>query len=173
MKISTFALIGAAVLAGSAALAQPDETADVLYVREAMQAHVNPAIVEIWDVGNNAMNEEGGIDPALMDEARWSALANAAGKLEQAGRKMAAAQTLRAAREDNWATDEFEVSMDQVQAALNADPESFRRLAADFAEHNATLKAAAETQDAAAAGTLVAQMDAECATCHAQYWYAE
>jgi hypothetical protein len=28
-----------------------------------MQDRVNPAMLAIWDVGNNALNDDGGIDP--------------------------------------------------------------------------------------------------------------
>ena len=173
MKISMSAMIVAVALAGTGALAQQHEQAEAFHVREAMQTVINPAIMAIWDIGNNAMNEEGGIDPALMDPAKWSALAEAAGALEATGHDMAGAQTLRAAGEDNQAVEDFEVTMDQVQAALDADPEGFRRLAATFATHAGELKAAAEAQDAVAAGELVAGMDAACAECHAQFWYAE
>jgi cytochrome c556 len=148
-------------------------SSDPYYVRHAMQAEVNPAIMAIWDVTNNAMNEEGGIEPALVDEAQWNALAQSSAVLESSGREMEAAPELRAAHPDNWATSEHEVTMDQVQAALDADPEGFRRFAAEFADHSARLRLAALARDAATTGELVAQMDATCASCHAQYWYAE
>jgi cytochrome c556 len=173
MKKTTFALLGATLLAGGAAPAQTSGSAEPFHVRETMQQQVNPAIMEIWDIGNAAMDEAGGIDPALMDDAKWSTLAAAAGRLEESGRQMAAAQQLRAAREDNWATEDFEVTMEQVQAALDADPAAFRSLAADFAEHVGELEAAAEAKDFSRTSELVAAMDAECAACHAQFWYAE
>ena len=143
------------------------------YVRHAMQAEVNPAIMAIWDVTNSAMDESGGIDPALVNEAQWDAVAESSAVLESAGREMATATELRAATPENWATGEYEVTMDQVQAALDADPEGFRRFAAQFADHSARLKRAAQSRDAATTGELVAQMDAVCAACHARYWYAE
>jgi cytochrome c556 len=168
-KASAFAALAAIFAACAAAQGEGEP----LHVREVMQQQVNPAIMEIWDVGNNAMDEAGGLDPALMDDAKWATLAEAAGTLERSGQDMAAAQVLRAAHGDNQATEDFEVTMDQVQAALDADPEGFRRFAADFAEHVAALKVAAEAKDVAAASELVAGMDAQCAACHAQYWYAE
>jgi len=143
------------------------------YVRHSMQAQVNPAVTRIWDVGNAAMDDTGGIDPALMDDAQWKRLAEASAALEASGRKMAAAHTLRAAEPENWATEEFAVSMDQVQAALDADPEQFRQLAAGLAEHAAQLNAAAQARDAGRAGEIVAQMDSICAGCHTQFWGAE
>lgn len=157
--------------------AAPQTAADAggepYHVREAMLNEVNPAIMVIWDVGNNAMGETGGLDPALMDDTRWNALAEASAALEQAGHAMAAAGPLRAAREGNWATEDYEVSMDKVQAALDADPDGFRRFAAEFSESVAALGAAAQARDIAAASDLVAGMDGECAACHVQYWYGE
>ncbi len=144
-----------------------------LYVRHAMQTQVNPAIVAIWDVSNNAVDENGGLDPALMTPASWDALANGAAALAAASDRMAAASDIRAAAVGNLATDEFEITMDQVQTYLDADPQGFRDLSASFATLARTLESAARNRDATNAGELVAQMDAECTVCHARYWYPE
>jgi len=91
---------GAALLAGGLAGCKQDAgeaTADALVVRTAMKQQVNPATLAIWDIGNNAMGDDGGIDPAKMDDARWAALADHAGKLGEAARMMAGAKALTAA----------------------------------------------------------------------------
>ena len=171
-------LIVSTIALGACATTTADNTiaaanAEPYYVRHAMQAEVNPAIVAIWDIGNAAMDETGGLDAAQMDASRWSALVEAAEQLEAAGRDMATAQIMRAAHPSNMTTEEYEVSMEQVQALLDADPEGFRRYGAEFADHAARLQAAAIANDAAIEGDIVAGMDAACAACHAQYWYAE
>jgi len=157
----------------ASASAEAAPAADPLYVRQVMQQRINPAIMGVWDVGNNAMNEEGGIDPALMDDAKWSALQDAAARLASAARDMAAAQAIRAAHPGDSGVAEGEVTMAKVQQLIDADPAGFRQAAADQAAHAEQLANAAASQDAAAAGPLVAEMDGVCESCHARYWYAE
>ena len=141
IKSSVFvASAGLAVFAASA-LTQ----SAALDVRATMQTEVNPAMLAIWDVGNNALNVEGGIDPALMDAEKWARVAQAADQLAAAGKAMAAAEGYVAAAPDNG----------------------------EVAEHSGRLAAAARAKDAKAAGELIAGMDGVCESCHARYWYPE
>src|SRR5690606_760409 len=142
-------------------------------VRAAMQDRVNPAMLAIWDVGNNAMNDTGGIDPALMDADKWASVAASAEQLAAVGRSLVAGQCLVVAAHDPREVAEGEISMEAVQGYLTADPETFRLLAGQFADHADKIAAAAKAQDAATAGELINQMDAVCESCHLQYWYPE
>jgi hypothetical protein len=144
-----------------------------LYVRDAMQNEVNPAIVAIWDVTNNAYNDDGELDASLISPEQWNSLAEQAGVLAAIGDRMAAASELHAASEGNWATGEYEVPMDQVQGNLDADPQGYRDMSVGFAALSRNVAAAASAMDLQAATDLVGQMDSECAACHQQYWYAE
>ena len=63
-------LIGAALLLGAGMTAAAAES-DMLYLRTTMKEAVNPAIFGIWDITNNAMSDDGGIDPKLMNDAKW------------------------------------------------------------------------------------------------------
>lgn len=142
-------------------------------VRAAMQQGINPAMLAIWDVGNNAMNDSGGIDPALMDAEKWTRLAESAEQLAAVGHALAAGEEFIAAAPDNREVGEGEITMDAVEAYLTADPETFRLLSAQFADHADKLAVAAKARDAATTGDLIAGMDAACESCHAQYWYPE
>lgn len=170
MKLSLAA--GSAALAFFAATAV-GQTAAPLDVRAAMQQRVNPATLAIWDVGNNAMNDEGGIDPAQMDDAKWAQLAKAAGDLSAAGEAMASAGAYLAAAPDNTEVGEGEVPMEAVQKHIDSDPKLFGQMAAAMAAHADKLSAAVEAKDAAAAGDLIAAMDGVCESCHARFWYPE
>jgi len=162
LPVVALCVAGAAVAQGGA-----------LHVRETMQNHINPAILAIWDIGNNAMNEDGGIDPALMDDAKWAALADAAGTLATESRAMAAADTLTAAQPGNDTVNDGEITMADVQRFLDGDPDGFRALAAAQADHADRLIAAANAKDAASAGELVAGLDGVCEDCHSRYWYPD
>lgn len=159
-----------AACASVAAQSQADEP---LYVRQVMKLKINPAMIGVWNVGNNAMDEEGGIDPALMDDATWTALNQSATKLAAAAREMASAQSVRAAHGDDSTVAEGEITMAKVQQLIDADPAGFRQAAADQATYAEKLAAAAAAKDAATAGPLVADMDGVCESCHARFWYGE
>ncbi len=143
-----------------------------LYVRHAMQAEVNPAIVGIWDVTNNIFTDAGEQDASLITDEQWVSLAENAAKLAATGERMAAAGDIRSAAPGNMATGEYEVAMADVQGFISADPQGFRNMSASFAELSRNLETAAVARDGATMLDLVAQMDSECAACHAQYWYA-
>jgi hypothetical protein len=142
-------------------------------VRAMMQQHVNPAVMSIWDVTNNAMDDDGAIDPAQMDAAKWRQVAEGAERLAASGREMAAATAFVAAAPGNTAVDQGEIPMAQVQRQIDSDPRLFRLMATAQAAHADRLAAAAGAQDAEAAGELVAGLDSVCESCHARFWYPE
>ncbi|AKH43986.1 hypothetical protein FHS61_001301 [Altererythrobacter atlanticus] len=167
--------IGAAALAFAASGLVAQTVADdgALRIRAVMQDAVNPAILTIWDVGNNAMSDDGGIDPELMTDESWDRLAHASAELVEASRMIAAADKISAAAPDNMGTAEGEISMEDVQRYIDNDTDGLRELALEQAAHAEKLLAAARAKDAATAGDLVAGMDLVCESCHARYWYPE
>lgn len=168
---TTLAAFAAACAAQDTGASSPQ--GEPLFVRDSMQNEVNPAIVAIWDVTNNAYNDDGELDASLISAEQWEGLAAQANALAAIADGMAAASELHAASEGNWATGEYEVTMDQVQANLDADPQGYRDMATSFAALSRNVAAAASAMDLQAATDLVGQMDTECAACHQQYWYAE
>ncbi len=142
-------------------------------LREGMVEQVNPAMLAIWDVTNNAMADDGSLDPARIDDAGWAAIADQANRLAAFGHDLAAAETVQVAAADNMATEEYEIPMSRVQVLIDRDPDGIRALAAAFAQRGEDLHAAAEARDVATASELVNGMDAVCESCHMQYWYAE
>ncbi|OJU61264.1 MAG: hypothetical protein BGO08_00020 [Altererythrobacter sp. 66-12] len=169
IKPSVFVASTALAFVAASALAQPA----TLDVRATMQQRVNPAMMAIWDVGNNALNDEGGIDPKLMDGAKWAQVAEAADQLAAVGKDMAGAQGFIAAAPGNSEVGDGEITMAAVQQHIDGDPAGLKQMAAAFADHAQRLATAARAKDAATAGDLIAEMDGVCETCHARYWYPE
>jgi cytochrome c556 len=165
--------ISVIALAASAASTASSQDAPPLDVRHAMQQEVNPAIVRIWDVTNNALDDSGNLDPALVGDEGWAQIASAAADLAAATDRMAAAQSFVAADPGNWMTEDYEVPMDVVQASLDAEPAGFRAFAAAFSRTARELEAAATARNLATTSEIVGRMDAECAGCHTAYWYPE
>lgn len=166
LALSCLALLASASVAVSQAPAPLD-------VRHAMQAEVNPAIVAIWDVTNEALDDNGNLSPALISDAGWTQIADNAAKMAESTERMAAAQSFIAASPGNWATEDYEVSMDVVQASLDAEPAGFRAFAAAFAVKARELESAARARDAARMTEIVPAMDGACAGCHSAFWYPE
>ncbi len=173
IAVSVIALFGLGAYAGQAAT---QDQASFVDVRATMTGPVNSATMEIWDVGNNAMSDTGGIDPALMNESTWLRLATAGDRLAAAMHSMASADVIVSAAITDGEEPPAEpgtVSMADVQRYIDADPVAFKALAEGMAKHAEELAMAARFQDAEAAGELVAELDLVCETCHSQFWYPE
>lgn len=167
------ALLAAALgLFAAAALANGGEP---LHTRQAMVDGVNPAALAIWDVTNAAMNDEGGLDPALIDAEAWGKIEDAARMLETYGKRMAEAEVIVAGGPDlvSGEVPPGVASKAQIQAMIDADPDGFRAVSADMAGQAAELVVAARTRDAAAAGDLASAIDGACQACHTRYWYLQ
>ena len=171
-KVSSAVIVAALGVVAVSACKQ-DAAATPVEVRAAMQQQVNPATMAIWDIGNNAMNDAGGIDPALMDDAKWAKLAESAGQLSAAGRALAAGERFIAASPEAAEVAEGEIAMADVQKYLDADPQGFSQMGAALADYADKLAAAASARDVKAAGDLVSGMDQVCEGCHTKYWYPE
>jgi hypothetical protein len=173
MRILAMAAAPALLLTLGAA-PMPAEDDGTLYIRSHMQGPVNDATNALWDIGNNAMDDEGGIDPAQMDDAKWERLIQAAGLLELSGQKMAETPTIKAAFPGHEKDVEpGAYSMADVQSYYDADPQAFRLMAQNLAAHAAKISAAAKAREAKQAGLLVGELDQVCEACHAKYWYPE
>ncbi|MGC1269230.1 MAG: hypothetical protein WA842_01395 [Croceibacterium sp.] len=162
--------IGAALLLAAGGAAAED---DVLHVRTAMKDQVNPAIFGVWDITNNAMGDDGGIDPKLMDDAKWATVEARARDLATASHAMAHATTIQATAPGDDKVEAGAVSMAAIQGYIDAEPAVFRAFATAQAQHAEKLAEAAKAHDAATAGELVAGLDGVCEACHAKFWYPE
>lgn len=169
-----------AILAALGALAScqtvgPPARGREIDTRVAMVAGVNPAAVAIWDITNEAMDEDGEIDPMRMDDEAWARLREAAELLEDWSRRMAEAEAIRAAGPDlvGGEVPEGVASRAEIQAMIDADPAGFRAEARDLAERARLLVAAARARDLAATGHRAGEIDAPCQGCHTRYWYKQ
>ena len=171
IRPSTFLFTGALSLFAVVACTQP--AVAPFDIRATMQGRVNPAMLAIWDVGNNALNDDGGIDPALMDDAKWAKVAEEADKIVAAGKDIASAETFLAAAPANSTVGEGEITMAAVQQHIDGNPDGLKQMGAAFADHAGRIAAAARAKDAKTAGDLISQMDQVCESCHLEFWYPE
>jgi hypothetical protein len=172
IKASTAILVTAIGVFAVSACKQEAEAAP-LDVRATMQGEVNPAMTAIWDVGNNALDDNGGLDASLLDDAKWTTVAENADKLAAAGKAIAEADGFVAAAADNSTVGEGEITMAAVQGHIDGNPDGLKQMGAAFADTGTRLAAAARAKDAKTAGDLISGMDQVCEDCHLEYWYPE
>lgn len=170
-------LATAAILAAAAAIGWQATSAKVtsaaVDVRANMVEGVNPAALAIWDVGNAALNDDNGLDPAQMNDAAWAKLHENAVTLGTYAHRLASAKVLRATGPDliGGKVPEGVASREQIQAMIDANPAGFRASAAELERYANGIAKAAKARDIKTAGELVFTFDSNCQSCHERYWY--
>jgi cytochrome c556 len=164
--------IGLACAIGTAAFAAAP-TGEAVDVRSNMVEGVNPAALAVWDVGNAAIDDSGGLDPAQMDAVAWAKVREAAQSLGTYAHRLASAKTIRASGPDlvGGKVPEGVASRAQIQAMIDANPAGFRAWAAALEQQAKGLAAAAGKHDLKTAAGLIASFDQPCQACHENYWY--
>jgi hypothetical protein len=157
-----------------AGCSKAEKTPEPVTVHEVMLNTVDKHADELWDVTNAAIAEEGGIDPAKMDDKRWDDVARLATEVEGGAKQLAALEHPKAVKPGVKIADEdvpFGDSGASVQANLDKNPELFREYAGTLATHMHDMAEGAKKHDAAVVGPLVDQLDQVCESCHLDYWY--
>lgn len=170
------ALLAAAMLAGCQTTPPaPAVAVKVVDTREAMVAGINPAAIAIWDITNAAMDDSGEFDAALVDDAAWADIAEAAKSLEFYSHLMAQADELRAGGPEITGNEvpPGVATREEIQAMIDSDPAGYRAMSTAMGMQATALAAAAQAHDGAAVSDLVNRMDAACQTCHVRYWYKQ
>jgi cytochrome c556 len=167
------AAVVAAVLAGCQTIAAEPTAPDTVDVRQNMVEGVNPAALAIWDVGNNAADENGELDPAQMDAAAWAKVREAAQSLSTYAHRLATAKVIRASGPDlvDGKVPEGVSSREQIQAMIDANPAGFRAVAGTMEEQAKALASAAGERNLEKTSQLISGFDGTCQACHQSYWY--
>ncbi len=123
-----------------------------------------------------ALDDQGGVDPAKLTEEHWGTLESAAAGLRDAGLALRAGpvQVVAAPGEAIEGEDApGALGAAEVQARIDQDPAGFRAQAGALLTRLETLAAASNAHDAAAMWEVALDLDAACSGCHMQYWYPE
>jgi len=167
------------ILAGSIAviacqtLAAPPRPTTSVDVRANMVEGINPASLAIWDVGNAAMDDSGGLDAVQMNDAAWSKVRESAQTLATYAHRLGTAKTIRASGPDlvDGKVPEGVASRAQIQAMIDANPAGFRASANNLEAQAKALADAAGKRDLKTTGALISSFDQACQACHQNYWY--
>ena len=173
MKISCHYFMGAlGLIIASSAVAQ--ETAKV-NLQLTMQTKVNPQGLALWDVTNNAQDDNGNLDPKKITAEKWAKLLEIGASLEQAGKALATGKVIAAAPgaklQDEGGPGSSKAA--DVQRYLDTKPDVFRQQARQLQKTGVDVSAAAKTHDAKKLSALSDSLDGVCEACHQIFWYPQ
>lgn len=153
---------------------EPEDNARTFH--DVMKADIDLSADRVWAVGNSAIGDNAGIDPAKMTDAKWTELAAGAEAVRRAALEIAAMDPVVLAKPGVKIADEDIPgghSAAQVQARFDGDPQTLRDMADALAAHTGDLAEAARAHDYLRAGALVDRLDSVCESCHLEYWYPD
>lgn len=130
----------------------------------------------IWDVGNQAQDDQGNPDASKLAAADWTKITDAAAKAKQASQTLARADYVQAAAAGVKIEGEGNsgaLGAKQVQALIDKDPAAFRAMSQALATSMDQIGAAAKAKDAAQLFEVSGALDQVCEDCHMKFWYPE
>jgi cytochrome c556 len=150
--------------------AAPANLHDLMKDVVAVQAQV------IWDVSNEAQDDQGNPDASKLAAGDWTKIMDAGQKVRQAAQTLAQSEHVIAAAPGVKIEAEGNpgaFGAQQVQAAIDANPAEFRAYSKALATSMEQVVAAAKAKDAAKLADVSGTLDQVCETCHVKFWYPE
>jgi len=171
MKPLAYVLGSAAMLIAAYEVHSAAAPADV---HALMKDVVAPQTQVIWDISNEAQDDQGNPDASKMTAAGWNKIIAAAEKVKQASQTLAKADHAIAAAPGvkiEGDGNEGVAGAKQVQAAIDKDPAEFRTRATALATSMDQIVAAAKAKSAAKVFEVSGVLDQVCEDCHQKFWY--
>lgn len=171
---STLLLLGAGLACVGAVAAESSAAPnlhDLMKKVVAVQAQV------IWDVGNNAQDDQGNPDASKVKPADWNKLIAAAAQVKQVSQSLATAPHVIAAAPGQKLDGEGKTpgafGAKQVQAAIDANPKLMQAFAQALGSSMDQIGAAAKAKDAHKLFDVSGSLDQVCEQCHVRFWYPD
>src|SRR5690242_15222359 len=175
MKTTLF-LLGGTLMFASAHGGNAAPAAAAPNLHDLMKTVVAVQTQVIWDVGNQAQDEQGNPDASKLKATDWGKVVTSGGKVKQAMQTLAQADHVMAAGPGQKLDGEGSpgaFGAKQVQAAIDANPKVFRAFAQALIVSMDQIVAAAQTKNAAKLFDVSGRLDQVCEDCHMQFWYPE
>ena len=169
----------ACVLGCSAMLVAPHEVHSAAAPADLHDLMKNVVAVQtqvVWDIGNQALDDQGNPDASKLAAADWTRIIDAATKVRQASQTLARADHVQAAAPGMKIEGEGNsgaLGAKQVQALIDKDPAGFRAMSQALAGSMEQIGAAAKAKDAAKLFEVSGALDQVCESCHMKFWYPE
>jgi cytochrome c556 len=171
VKYRWVALAGLLTFVAAAQAAGPQ-----LFLLPLMKETVAPQAQVLWDIGNNALDDEGNASAAKVTASDWTKLAAAAQKMKAAATAIAESPKIAIAPPGAKLQDEGspgQATSRQIQAYIDANPKDFAAHARALADVSDGFIKAAATREAQTLGEASARLDEVCEACHVKYWYPD
>lgn len=145
-------------------------------LHEVMLSQIISPANNIWDKTGSAYNDDGLFDLSMVSDEDIAAAAASAGDLKAGAEAMAALDPITVVKPGEDILDahvEGGTNASQVQAYIDADPDTFRNLASTLADHAGEMQQALSEKNSEKAAQLVEGLDSVCESCHKQFWFPE
>jgi hypothetical protein len=145
----------------------------VATIFDAMNATVIPKSTLIWELAGNLYGDDGKLDAKRLTDAQWVELKDAAIAMGASAKSLADATGIKVAAPGMKIMSEGtegSPGATEVQALIDADPQSFSALALPLVAISAEIAAAAAARDAAKVDDAQGRLTDVCGACHAKFW---
>lgn len=140
-----------------------------------MLTQVNPQGLALWDITNNATDDQGNVDPKKVKAAQWAQMIEIGKALEAGGKALATSSGIIAAPPGAKLQDQRATAgrPEDVQRYIDAKPALFRQHSVKLQQTGAKIVAAATKRDGKALGQVAGDLDGICEDCHVIFWYPD
>jgi len=141
-----------------------------------MLTQVNPQATALWDLTNDAQDDNGNIDPKKIKPETWAKLLEIGKSIEEGGRTLATSNGVIAAPPGAKLQDEAGPGASKaadVQRYLDAKPAEFKKHATALQNTGAGIVAAVTKKDGKKLTALSNSLDEVCENCHVVFWYPQ
>jgi hypothetical protein len=170
---SSLLIIGAAALCIPAFAATPSAPSPNLH--ELMKKIVAIQAQVIWDVGNQAQDDEGNPDASRLKAADWTRIVTAGTQVRQVAQTLAKSDHVMASapgqKIDGEGAAPEAPTAKQVQGYLDANPQAFRAFAQTLSGSMDQIVAAAQAKNVTKLAEASGNLDQICEDCHVKFWY--
>jgi cytochrome c556 len=145
-------------------------------IQAAMKGVIAPQAQILWDVGNEAMDDNGNPDAKRLSATQWEQLAIAGQKVKDMSLALAMADHIKVVSPGATIQGEGDPnssSAAQVQGFVDANLAGFAEQSRKLAAAADDFVVAAKARDAAKLGLASGNLDQVCEDCHMQYWYPQ
>lgn len=139
-----------------------------------MLTKVNPQALSLWDLTNDAQDDNGNIDAKKIKADTWAKLLEIGKSIEEGGRTLATPNGVVAAVPGAKLQDEDAPGASKaadVQRYIDAKPAEFRKHAAKLQSTGAAIVAAVNAKSGKQLTELSNSLDEVCESCHMAFWY--
>jgi hypothetical protein len=171
MKFLKSAVFMAAMLVSAGLMGADSPTANLQLT---MLTKVNVQGLALWDITNDATNDNGDVDGSKLTAANWAKLLEIGKALEEGGRTLATSNGIVVASPGAKLQDEGNAGASKavdVQRFVDAKPALFRNHALKLQQTGADIIAAATKHDVKRLSALSNSLDEVCENCHVNFWY--